>query len=121
MSSCNPQINVNKRFKTSSSMTLKELMFQPFLFFFAQGKINSQGSFTELSQSGVDFSELLKRSEEEEESERQKSVGRQHSAGSHLLEAKDCLMTSSHTSLHSMIEDYEVSLTSFLHLVPGFE
>ncbi|RUS91067.1 hypothetical protein EGW08_001195, partial [Elysia chlorotica] len=77
------------------------------IFILKEGKINSQGSFTELSQSGVDFSELLKRSEEEEETERQKSVGRQLSSGSHHLESRDPMMTSSHTSLHSMVEDYE--------------
>ncbi|GFS27677.1 hypothetical protein ElyMa_005293200, partial [Elysia marginata] len=72
------------------------------------GKINSQGSFSELSQSGVDFSELLKRSDEEEENEKQRNLGHQQSSGSQYLERTETLMTASHTSLHSMVEDYEV-------------
>ncbi|GFN98107.1 multidrug resistance-associated protein 4 [Plakobranchus ocellatus] len=82
------------------------------IFILKEGKINSQGSFTELSQSGVDFSELLKQPDEEEDVGKQhsKSLSHQHSSGSHHTLAVSSLeenhLSVSLTSLQSMIEDY---------------
>ena len=79
------------------------------ILFFSQGKINFQGSFDELSNSGVDFSELLKRSDEDEENEKQENFNRYQSSGTHDRDGTENLMTASNTSIDKILEEYEVS------------
>ncbi|KAK6962017.1 multidrug resistance-associated protein 4, partial [Biomphalaria glabrata] len=66
------------------------------------GKINIKGSFDELSQSGVDFSELLKRPENEEPSS--PPVG---SSVDPLSVHPELSEFGSHLSLASIAEGYE--------------
>ncbi|KAH9505171.1 Multidrug resistance-associated protein 4 [Bulinus truncatus] len=72
------------------------------IYILKEGKINIQGSFDELSQSGVDFSELLKRPEKEEPSSPQ--VG---SSINPLSVNAEITELGSHLSLHSIADGYE--------------
>ncbi|XP_059156862.1 ATP-binding cassette sub-family C member 4-like isoform X7 [Physella acuta] len=72
------------------------------IYILKEGKINSQGSYDELSRSGVDFSELLKRPEDEEPSS--PTTGSVIEA---LPVASEISEFGSHLSLHSTVEAYE--------------
>ncbi|GFN81907.1 multidrug resistance-associated protein 4 [Plakobranchus ocellatus] len=74
-----------------------------------EGKIVSQGTYTELSQSGVNFSELLKLSEEEDQEwakQKEKAAGQQ---GDSLLHRENPKITRSDSvaSSYSIAKDYE--------------
>lgn len=81
-------------------LTYSRRNIQTILFYFAiQGKITSEGQFDELSQSGVDFSELLKRSEQEVE--HPKIV-------SQISHVSDQFEYGSRVSLQSTLDEYMV-------------
>lgn len=76
------------------------------LFSNKKGRIESQGCFDELSQSGVDFAELLKQSEEEEPGSPSVAISPQEISFAPIPEVTEA---GSQLSLHSIVDDYEVS------------
>ncbi|XP_005099201.2 multidrug resistance-associated protein 4 [Aplysia californica] len=77
------------------------------IFILKEGKIESQGSYDDLSQSGVDFAELLKQTEEEEGEEAVSPGLTSVPEEVAVPPMPDVQDLGSQMSLHSMVDDYE--------------